>query len=466
MNLPNGTGGKPTTACEPKPGPKNRTIMVLAPHPDDEVMMTGGVVKRAVDAGDNVYVLVATLGDYDGVEMGRKRMQESIDAMHKLGLPLGRLLFLNYGDNGGLEQYLPQKFTDSMLYRLYTASSPKQVFTSRAGQTKTYNGAMPAYHYRVFGTQASYTRQNFLGDLQHAINAARPDEIYTTSRFDLHADHAILGMFAGEAIINIRKQNAEYCPTVYEAIVHSCAGDDRWPEKNFDFVGLVPFTQPLNLQTATTLGWGERISFVVPTAMQVVPFTKNLKDKTLRVYASQYSGYIGAFAKKEEVFWARKYNSISYFATVTASSEKSNRCSALDQSAIKAIDGIRDGYSTSLSKLGITSHNRFPFAEWATDGEKEGAWLRLDWEDTYLISRVALYDRPNENDQMIKSKLYFSNGSHVEVGPLPSSGSVLVVNFEAREANWIKLMVEEVSGTTTCVGLAEIEVFGTKLAAN
>ena len=37
-------------------------ILIVAPHPDDEVLGCGGVMKKYADAGHNVYVLVVTRG--------------------------------------------------------------------------------------------------------------------------------------------------------------------------------------------------------------------------------------------------------------------------------------------------------------------------------------------------------------------------------------------------------------------
>ena len=114
-------------------GTVHQTIRVLAPHPDDASIM-GGVVKRGLERGDDVHVLVATLGDYDGVATGQQRMKESMDAMALLGLPPDRVLFLCYCDNGGMEQFPPQRYTDSLLYQFFTAKNPAQVFPSRAGR--------------------------------------------------------------------------------------------------------------------------------------------------------------------------------------------------------------------------------------------------------------------------------------------------------------------------------------------
>ncbi|MDO8658250.1 MAG: PIG-L family deacetylase [Candidatus Levybacteria bacterium] len=42
---------------------KNQTLLVIAPHPDDEVIGCGGLIKKIKDSGGKVYVLFLTVGD-------------------------------------------------------------------------------------------------------------------------------------------------------------------------------------------------------------------------------------------------------------------------------------------------------------------------------------------------------------------------------------------------------------------
>ena len=57
-------------------------VLVIAPHPDDEVLGVGGTIAKRTSNGDNVYVCVVTkagepLFDEDLVEQGRKECREA-----------------------------------------------------------------------------------------------------------------------------------------------------------------------------------------------------------------------------------------------------------------------------------------------------------------------------------------------------------------------------------------------------
>lgn len=63
------------------------------------------------------------------------------------------------------------------------------------------------------------------------------------------------------------------------------------------------------------------------------------------------------------------------------------------QPASAAIDGNIQGYPGNSS------------AEWSSAGETTTAWWGVLWPDTYNITSVALYDRPNQNGASSRSPL-------------------------------------------------------------
>lgn len=430
-----------------------KRILVLAPHEDDEMLMAGGIINRAVEVGDEVKILLATNGDYNGEASGKGRIVESINALNALGVSKNDIMFLGYADTGGLGG--AQTYEDSFLYKLYTANE-KDVLVSRWGNQYTYGNSeiKNDYHYEMTGDHALYTRENFLSDLQMAISTYMPTDIYVPSRYDMHFDHAYLDLFAIEAIQNIQKENVTYNPTLHESIIHSCAGDSNWPIVNSDEKGIQALNMPTGLEDLTMFRWDERENVNVPYAMRQTPFAYNLKDQALRLYTSQYYDYIGSFAKVNEIFWTRDFSSFAKEAEITASSDKKNSDKKIDQSAIKAVDGIRDGFAVGLPY----NHQRYPHAEWVTNGEKEGAWIDLKFRETKDISKVVLYDKPNMEDQILGGTLVFDDGSEIKVGELSNNGRPVEIEVN-KASKSIKFVVTKVSESTTNTGLAEIEVY-------
>jgi len=86
------------------------SLMVLAPHPDDEVLGCGVLILRKIEAGIPVHIVIATDGGRSHSEqlipseqLIALRREESIEAARRLGLTEENLTFLDHPD-GGLRQ--------------------------------------------------------------------------------------------------------------------------------------------------------------------------------------------------------------------------------------------------------------------------------------------------------------------------------------------------------------------------
>lgn len=65
-----------------------RNILIIAPHPDDEVLGCGGIIRKYTDEGDCVYVLIASRGSarlYDQKKVEEVR-KEALKAHEILGV--------------------------------------------------------------------------------------------------------------------------------------------------------------------------------------------------------------------------------------------------------------------------------------------------------------------------------------------------------------------------------------------
>jgi LmbE family N-acetylglucosaminyl deacetylase len=176
-------------AAEPPSG-----VLIVAPHPDDEVIGCAGVIQRALKGGQKVTIIFLTNGDAhakiaallakkspaqlvpgDFLRTGALRQQHALNAATKLGLPRENLFFLGYPDGG--------------LAPIYQAAAGS-IFTSPVTAKAESSGqAVPDYHSRIHGTPAPCTRENILRDLAEIIRARGPAEIYTTHETDRHPDH-------------------------------------------------------------------------------------------------------------------------------------------------------------------------------------------------------------------------------------------------------------------------------------
>ena len=114
------------------------SLLVVAPHPDDETLCCAGLVQHVLAAGGTVSILWLTSGDGSALsllmvehrlrtdaaaarELGARRMREARAAASLLGVPAAQQLFLGYPD-GGLPQLLSSN--RSAVYRApYTQAS-------------------------------------------------------------------------------------------------------------------------------------------------------------------------------------------------------------------------------------------------------------------------------------------------------------------------------------------------------
>lgn len=123
-----------------------------------------------------------------------------------------------------------------------------------------------------------------------------------------------------------------------------------------------------------------------------------------------------------------------------------------EYSAQALVDGKAQGYPEN------------PKAEWTSNGEKSGAWVKLEWDTKQCVSRVLLFDRPNNFDQILIGRLVFSDDTTIEVSePLPDRAiEGLEVTFNTKHVTWVKFEVSETSGKALNIGLSEIAVFTDK----
>jgi LmbE family N-acetylglucosaminyl deacetylase len=195
-------------------------VLVVAPHPDDEVIGCAGVILRALEAKKHVTVVILTNGDghvkltaavakkepglltpEDFMRAGALRQGHSVSAMKRLGVPRDDLIFFGYPD-GGLEK----------MWQMDGSTAYRQMLTQKS---ETYGLTARDYHSLTHGSPAPYVKANVLADLTEIIRARKPQEVFVTHESDKHADHRTAFWLVREAL-----RAAAYQGRVFAFVVH------------------------------------------------------------------------------------------------------------------------------------------------------------------------------------------------------------------------------------------------------
>ncbi|MBX7097416.1 MAG: PIG-L family deacetylase [Myxococcaceae bacterium] len=190
-------------------------LLVLAPHPDDEVLMAAGLLGRAVRDGKSVAVVLMTNGDYTCARDGLLRQQETIQAMRSLGVTEAQIHFLGYPDG-----YLP-KLGENPLPPIERRNPDGSC--GRANTTLPARGAgHPDEHTRRTGVPAPLTAKALLGDLTAVLERLQPREVVLPHPIDEHPDHAATYAYFRRALEGLKRGPV----TVHRSVVHQ---GNCWP---------------------------------------------------------------------------------------------------------------------------------------------------------------------------------------------------------------------------------------------
>jgi LmbE family N-acetylglucosaminyl deacetylase len=419
--------------CHAAPEPPSRSererILVVAPHEDDEVIATAGVVKGALERGDDVRLMMVTTGGVGARAAGR--IAQTIAGMTFLGLPQDHILYLGYEES-------------IVLMCAYNNRSAPTAVCPGLEHTQTWAPeGITDYHTMKHGSPAPYDRTSILGDIESIISEFRPQNVYMPAHMERHPDHAASGLFVTEAIIDLQKR-ARYQPSVNEYMVYR----DGLPQSPLN--ALEPVSNVSANMDATPYAWDNREALPIPKEMfSQLDSGTNQKQLAFYRYLGSAQGY-NRFIRTDEIFWKKHMASLSYEARVTTSSETP------DHPARNVTDGVALG-EPFAANLGSGS-NFYDFAvnEWAACEGASRPRVTLSWPRPVLVNEVVLYDRPSMENQVTAGELTFDEGRAISVDALPNNGSPHVVRFAPRRIRQLTFTVLSAIGTP---GLSELEVY-------
>jgi|LSQX01.2.fsa_nt_gb LmbE family N-acetylglucosaminyl deacetylase len=261
-------------------------ILVLAPHPDDELLGAAGLLLEAEEKGVEAKIVIATNGDgypwaarfskykfvvssKDLIALGEKRMAESKSGIKRLGLSEEQLIFLGYPDRGLMPIWL--EFWDQPFTSRFTRSS-------QAPYTGLYNNM-----------ELPYSGQYLVKTLKDLLLEFQPTIIVTPHPLDSHPDHCALTCFmlyAGE----LAKANGYTPRHVFGYLVHR----GTWPHPR-------GYRPELGLNPPRSLG-NLDLEWI---SLDLSPEAIKLKARAIREHRTQrliMTGYLDSFTRKNELF--------------------------------------------------------------------------------------------------------------------------------------------------------------------
>jgi LmbE family N-acetylglucosaminyl deacetylase len=251
-------------------------VLVIAPHPDDEVLMAGGVMAQAVRRGERVAVVLVTNGDLSCERDGNVRQAETIAALAAIGVGEENVRFLGYPDG-----HLAELSTTPLeIERVGPDGRCARAATTWATRGKPRSGA-----------PASLTSIALTDDLASVLGELRPRDVYLPHGFDLHPDHAMTYAFFRRALdlVDVAPRQTR------RSIIHA---PGCWPATECE--------RPLQLEAP-----------MPPIPSGAMPDERVAIDARLKLswigrYRSQLEGpleqdWLASFARTDEVFFVETY---------------------------------------------------------------------------------------------------------------------------------------------------------------
>lgn len=265
-------------------------VVIVAPHCDDETLGAGGLLHDAVAARADVHVIMVTNGDgfryaveaqfktlrptrQNYIKFAYQRQQETLNAVHLLGLSPDRVVFLGYPDRGIAPMWS-------------TNWAPDHPFRSR------YTGLTESPYANSFTPGARYCGAQLAADLMALFERYRPTLIVFPHPNDAHPDHWAVNAFVNYVVERASERGDDWARTARLRLYLVHRGEWPNPKGLNTKLALLPPKTLVNTRTR----WLVR---------SLADQTAELKRDAILAYHSQVAlmrTYLLSFARQNELF--------------------------------------------------------------------------------------------------------------------------------------------------------------------
>ena len=414
-------------------------ILILAPHPDDEINIAGNMILNFSAAKAEIFVAYSTNGDFE--KKAEVRAQEAVDALKILGVPSDKIIFLGYGDG--------HKLSDK----------PTQ---SPAGHKETYAAKnFVDYAKKTFGRHSSYTRNNFKRDLKNLLLELRANIIFCVD-FDSHADHRTLSVLFEEVMGEILSERSDYRPEVYKKFAYATAFTAA---PDFYATNLRATKKPKLGETDTydfdfidraNYVWKNRVRFPVAEICRQPLLKGNPVAEAIFAHKSQRNEWNSLrILNSDEIFFERRTDSQTFAAKVSATSGDADKIRDFKIINTKNVEACPAQIENNLWQPSPDDLKKKIFLEWIEPIQVRQIVIYgnlLDEKPEKIFLRLEL---ANPRAVIDKDKIYLDNVKNFEV-ELPGFGRPLVIDMEKIFVTRAEISAVNVGKN---FGLAEVEFF-------
>lgn len=410
-------------------------VLVLAPHPDDEINVAGNMIYSFRQMGAEVFVLYSTNGDFEGLQ--EVRFREVGKSLAMLGLDDSHYDLLGYGDT----------YNGTGNPHVYYA---EEAMTSPAGHRETYGAAgREEYHFCRHGEHGAYTRQNFLSDLHEYIMDKRADIIFCVD-YDLHADHRALSL-AFETVMGeiLRERDNTYFPVIYKRFAYSTAFTAA---QDFSELNLQEIKRPVpgeiesydyDLIDKSVYLWDRRVRFPVHAALREKLLSQNIIARAILAHKSQHNEKNSySLINSDEIFWQRRTDNLSYQAEIKASSGDTGCLAEFLLLDPVDLDAHMPAWQDKI---------------WKPEQGDTDRTISYTWDKPQSLRRICLYGSVNVVADAGMVKITFDDGESILAGPLKAYGAPLIVELAKSDVR--RLTVQLLEATAAGSGIAYCEFF-------
>ena len=181
---------------------KDRKILIVVPHEDDELCMSGGLLASLDNS--NTRIIFTTNGNYMCPSVFRLR--EAVRSCRRLGIKSENIIFLGYSDSP----------YDSETHMYTTDGVWTDIFGNR---TTGGDGKTDEYCYKKHGIHHEFTKENLTKDIKENILDFEPDIIIGID-LDYHPDHIMTSLCLEKALGEILKEQAGYRPVILKGFAY------------------------------------------------------------------------------------------------------------------------------------------------------------------------------------------------------------------------------------------------------